>query len=296
MLWLVFALLWKLFWAISNILEKYTVDKISKWAYDYLFYSAIFELLFSFVIYMFFDVSFSVLAIISGILLVSAIFFYVKALEDAELSAVIPLFETIPIFVLIISYVVFGKTITDTQFLAFVIILLGWIIVSTNFSYLKKLKVDKSFFLMLFASFLYALVFSISDFVVWNTNVATVAFWEWIWFFIWTLFFFFLKKSREEIISWIKDFSWKKFYLFWFSNSFDKLWMITTYKAFSLVSNPALVSVLWWIQAFLVLVFTSILSVFYPNIIKENIETKIIIQKIIWIVFIFIGIYILYMF
>jgi uncharacterized membrane protein len=68
------------------------------------------ELIFSLIAYIFFDVDFSLisyLAILSGVALVSANYYYVKAIEKADVSLIIPLFNSIPIFVLIISYFVF---------------------------------------------------------------------------------------------------------------------------------------------------------------------------------------------
>jgi len=148
---------------------------------------------------------------------------------------------------------------------------------------------------MLLSSFLFSIIFIVWDYVVKNTNVATVTFWEWIWIFVSTLFFFFYKKTRDEIIEWIKDFSFKKLLAYIWISWFDKLWFITTYKAFSLAPTPALVYVIEWVQPFILLVLTTILTIFFPNVIKENIEKKVILQKIIWMVIIFVGIYILYL-
>jgi uncharacterized membrane protein len=286
------------FFAITSILDKYTVDKVSKWVYDFLFYSSFFELLFSLIAYIFFDVNYSLISyfsLFSWIFLVYATYFYVKAIEKVDVSLVIPLWNSIPIFVLIISYFVFWKQISLLQFVGFIIVLFWAIIISTEWNFLKKFKINSAFYLMLWASFLYSLLFSISDFVVWKTNVATVAFWEWIWFFLWVLIFLFFKQSRTEIILWLKDFWFRKNSLFLSNNIFDKLGMITSYKAFSLAPNPWLVSVIWWIQSFIVLFFTIILSLFFPKIIKENIEKKVLVQKIIWMLIIFVGIYVLYL-
>ena len=206
-----------------------------------------------------------------------------------------PTFNFIPVFLLLISYFVFDKEITQYQLFAFSIIFIWGLVLSIQKDSFDKFKLNKWIYFGILWSLLFALLFSISDYVVSKTNVATVAFFEWFWFAIWCLFLLFFKKGRREIILWLKDTSFNKLYLFMWNNVFDKLWMITTYKAFSLAPNPAFVSVVWWVQSFIILIFTIVLSIFFPKIILEERKKEVIIQKSIWIIIMFIWIYILYL-
>ena len=140
MSWLVFALSGPVLWAISTHLDKYLVERYFK---DtdvavLVVFTALIGLLLMPVIVAFDptvlarDAVSVALMMLSGILYMGAILFYLRALQGHEASVVAPFFQASPLFGYVLAYVVLGETLTGTQLLGGLLIVAGVLFVSVR--------------------------------------------------------------------------------------------------------------------------------------------------------------------
>jgi drug/metabolite transporter (DMT)-like permease len=138
--WLVFALSGPVLWAISTHLDKYLVERYFK---DtdvavLVVFTALVGLLLMPVIALFEPAVFArdaisiALMMLSGILYMGAILFYLQALQGHDASVVAPFFQASPLFGYGLAYVVLGETLTGTQIFGGLLILAGVLSVSVR--------------------------------------------------------------------------------------------------------------------------------------------------------------------
>lgn len=292
MYWILFSLLAPLFWATSNLLDKYLLDKRVRSMVDYVFFSSIGSLLVIIVLlikgYGSASPELIIWSMLAGLLGNIAYILYYHALGEDDTSSVVPLFQLIPIFVFIIGWIFFDEILTKTHIVAFIIMFIGGVILSTDFS--EKIKVRKSFWLMLGSSLLLGIDISFADQAAEIGSVASVILYSSIGFALVIPLMFIYKPWRIEIKDALKESRAKK-YLFFFTNDIvDLSGGIFSVIALSLAPAAALVTVVEAVQPFYVLILIFISSQFFPKFVKENFEKKVILQKIIGILIISIGI------
>jgi drug/metabolite transporter (DMT)-like permease len=138
MSWLVFALCGPILWAISVHLDKYLVERYFKDAdvIVLLIFTALMGLVLMPIIAFFQPDVFRVgstavvLMTLSGILYMTGITFYLRALQGHEASMVAPFFQSSPMFGYVLAYLVLGETLTGRQFLGGALIVAGVLSVS----------------------------------------------------------------------------------------------------------------------------------------------------------------------
>lgn len=159
--WILLALLAPLSWGLTNIFDKVLYEKYVK---DSLSLSVILGLVDVFmVVGLYFAVGFAPVdlqyhaALFGiGILYVGLIFLYVKALSMQETSRVIPVMQSAPVFVLLISAVFFHENLQLHQYLAFFLMLSGGVLISIKRG-AGMVRLSVSFWLILLASFIVAI-------------------------------------------------------------------------------------------------------------------------------------------
>jgi drug/metabolite transporter (DMT)-like permease len=138
MSWLVFALCGPVLWAISVHLDKYLVERYFKDAdvIVLLIFTALMGLVLMPIIAVFDPGVFRggmtamVLMTLSGILYMTGITFYLRALQGHEASMVAPFFQSSPMFGYVLAYFVLGETLTGRQLLGGALIVFGVLSVS----------------------------------------------------------------------------------------------------------------------------------------------------------------------
>jgi drug/metabolite transporter (DMT)-like permease len=138
MSWLYFALAGPVLWAISTHLDKYLVEryfKTSNVAVMLVFTSLAGLVLMPFIWWFAPTVtagdSISIgLIMVSGLLYMGALFFYLKALQEQEASVVAPFFQASPLFSYGLGYVVLGETLSTMQLAGGAMIVAGTLMVS----------------------------------------------------------------------------------------------------------------------------------------------------------------------
>jgi drug/metabolite transporter (DMT)-like permease len=136
--WLAFALCGPILWAISVHLDKYLVERYFKNAdvIVLLIFTALMGLVLMPIIAWFEPAIFSsetlsiVLMALSGLLYMTGITFYLRALQGHEASMVAPFFQSSPLFGYILAYFILGETLTPRQLLGGALIVTGVLFVS----------------------------------------------------------------------------------------------------------------------------------------------------------------------
>ena len=215
------------------------------------------------------------------------------ALEKFDVSRVMTTIGAIqPVIILILTWIFWGTVITGINFLAFVFLLVGSIIISTE----KKYKITNDYLLLvLLSSLLFSLDYVFSKLVFSQQPFLQGLIWMRIFSFLFALFFLFDKSLRKQIFSKKKVVNKKTGLLFFFTQSAGGLANILQSFAISLVpiSYLAIISSLRGIQYVFLFLITLFFSFFFPVIFKEDISKKVIIQKTIAIVLIVSGLAIL---
>jgi drug/metabolite transporter (DMT)-like permease len=140
--WVVFAFCGPVLWAISVHLDKYLVERFFKQtdvAVMLLFTAFVGLLLLPFI--WLFQPSVTALSLgdmaligFAGILYMSAILLYLRALQREEASVVAPYFQAGPLFGYVLAYLVLGEALSGRQMAGGVMILIGAVIVSVRFA------------------------------------------------------------------------------------------------------------------------------------------------------------------
>lgn len=295
------ALIAPLLWAISNLFDKYALEKVSRGVYDFLFFGTIGAFFMGVVtlsVVGLDDISWlSLYPIVAGFLVQASYIFYSYALQEEDASYVVPLYITYSIVVLVVGPL-FGETVTVIQFLSFVIVFIGAMIISLKeLSFNFRLKNYRKGALLMIPAILlisFAFLFTAKSLEV-NSFTDTFIY-DLIGFSIGGLCLCIVPKWRKEILRGIQTARLSKYSLFFINDIFDMGGHLIYKYALFLAPSAGLVAVLNGIQPFYVLLLGAILTIFFPAFIKENISRKEIIQKLIGAMIIFIGILVLHVF
>ena len=158
MSWLIFAFSGPVLWAISTHLDKYLVERYFK-------HSDV-ALLLLFTAFMgiavlpfiaFFEPSAVALPagsialiVLSGVLYMCGLLFYLRAIQSEEASVVAPLFQAAPLFGYVLAYFVLGERLSAMQMAGGGMIIAGTLIVSTRFD--RSVRVFKARLVLLMLS------------------------------------------------------------------------------------------------------------------------------------------------
>ncbi len=143
MSWLIFAFSGPVLWAISVHLDKYLVDRFfkdSNVAVLLVFTAWVGLLLLPFIWFFEPDVaapgaaSIAVI-MLSGILYMGAMLFYLRALQAEEASIVAPFFQISPLFGYVLAYLVLGETLSGRQMAGGALIIAGALFVSLKLGF-----------------------------------------------------------------------------------------------------------------------------------------------------------------
>lgn len=303
MSWFFIALIGPFLYALTNYIDKILLEKYFKKSgigTILIFSSLVSVVALPFFLFMdgtVLDVSLRNILIlaIKGMMGVGVLWCYLIALRDEETSVVIVFYQLVPVLASILGYFILGEVLTYMQIIAMAIIILGTTIIAFEIDSDNHFKLRKKSTIipMLGASFLWASGGTIFKFVALEENLWRSLFWETSMLALSGVgIFIFIRSYRENFISALK------------SNSKNILSLNTLNESIYISGNVAvayayllapvgLVLLMESFQPIFVLIIGVILTVFFPKIIVEKIETKHIWQKVIAIVITGVGTYLL---
>jgi len=251
-----------------------------------------------------------------GLFLITLIFLY-KALHQSEATRVVPIVGALtPIFSFLFTYIFLGETLSERKILAFLILIIGGVLISvkqTRFYVFKEVinKFKEKFGEVLgeihaeyrptkrlivnstASALLFSLYYVLIKYI-YNTQPFIGGFvWSRLGSFIGVILILFMPVWRKNIIKHQKGQKSPKNLIFFLSvRLLAALAFILLNWAISL-GNVALVNSLQGIQFLFLMLLVLFLSRYYPKILKEELEGGVLFQKIIGAVLISIGLYML---
>jgi len=246
-----------------------------------------------------FEISFLqvVILIVMGVLSTLAILSYLLALEDEEATVVMPFFQTIPIFSLILGFLFLGETITKLQIIGMFVIIAGSIVLSLELDEVNNFRFKtKAVLLTLMSAFLFTFNGIIFKKITPENYFWSSIFWENVGIILGGFLLFFISNECRKSFRWITE-----------KNKKTALMLNVTRGVISLVGNisieyalllapVALVLLADSYEPIFVLVWVIILSFVFPKIFREKLIRKGIIKEAISILIICFGTTLIFMF
>lgn len=232
--------------------------------------------------------------LLTGVLWMAPFFLYFKALESEESTKIALLCSLTPVFTLVLSRLILNEQLLANQFFAFASLLLSGVLASIDTNTNGKIKISKAFWLLLCATFCWALsdvlfkkyepFFEKGLFSAMNIDLLgglIVAF-----------FMLLIPKLKEKILTPLKNLNGKVWGMIAASYSLGIIGSIVFAYALTL-GKASLTGVLLGIQPLFAFIFSIILSKFSTDFSKENTSKKAMLLKLSSFVLSIIGIVLL---
>lgn len=292
MLWLIVTISAYLILAIVSLVDKYLLVGPIPNPKVYTFYigtlGILVLILTPFVGFYIPEFSQIILSLLAGAFFIYGIFWLNSALRLFEASRVIPAIGGIlPIFTFLLIYIFSkGTKIFKTwEFLAFILLVLGSILIT----YEKAKKISlKSFKISVVAAFFFALSFVLAKYVYLVQPFWSGYLWIRIGGFLMAISFLFTKEVRNELFKLKINLPKKTAAIFLLNQAVGASANILQNWAIALAPliGVAIINALQGVQYLFLLIFAFLLSLKFPQILKEEISRQILLQKIIAILLI----------
>ena len=257
------------------------------------------------------------LDLLGGFLFLVTLVVWYKALHQSEATRVVPVVGAlIPIFSFILSFIFFGESFSERQFLAFAILIIGGVLVSVKQTkiYLYK-EVSEKFrgifgdiFGLVHAEFrptrrlivnsiasalLFAMYYVLMKYIYSEQPFIGGFVWSRLGTFIGVLLMLFVSDWRRKILEGQRGQKSPKNMLFFLGvRLFAAAAFILLNWAISL-GNVAMINALQGVQFLFLILLVLLLSKKFPNILEEEMGGGVMFQKIMGIVLVSLGLYIL---
>lgn len=289
------ALLAYLLLALHGVVDKFLLNKAIRRPIAYTFYSGtttvFILLLIPFGARMLYGWDLAA-ALSAGVAFLFAMYFLYSGIQKTSVSRILPIQGgLVPLFTYLLAHWLLGDTLTASQTIAFAFLTVG--------STLIAIKSDKqgrwqtqALWDATCAAFLFALSLVLSKHVFDQSNLVTGLVWSRVAMFTTAFAFLLFKPARAAIFKTPKEAGKNNAVLFYFVRLIGALAGFLQNYAIS-IGSVVIVNALQGLQFGFVLALTSVLSIYYPRILKEQITAKILALKIFAIVLITTGLVIL---
>lgn len=304
MTWFFVALIGPFLYALTNHIDKILLEKYFKQGGvgTLLLFSSLLSVMALPVLYSIepniLDVSFlnAFFLVIIGVLDLLVLFCYFMALKDDEASIVIVFYQLVPIFGLLLGYLILDEVLTQLQLIAMAIIILGTTIISFEIDQENNFKLrGATVGYMLAACFFWALEATMFKMVALEENLVQSLFWNSaVLVVLGVILLTCVKTYRLHFIEALRK---NSVAIINVNVTNEVLYTLGNVAlAFAALLAPiALILLMESFQAFFVLAIGVFLTIFFPKISAEDIRLKNIIQKLIAIIITGIGTYILFL-
>jgi drug/metabolite transporter (DMT)-like permease len=239
-----------------------------------------------------------IFCLVAGAMYILAILTMYEGLERYEVSRIIPAIGGfVPIFTLLITYFFFKESLSFINLIAFILLVLGSVIIT--YDPLKKVPF-KSLKLSILAAILLSVAFVMSKYAYIRLDFWVGFIWIRIGVFTSSIFFLFNKGVRSDVFAKKAGFNLKTGIFFIFNQVLGAGAFILQNWGIALASLAFLpfINALQGLQYLFLFILTILMSVFLPKWsqkigLKEIINKRIVLQKSFAIVLILIGLIIL---
>lgn len=295
MTWLYLALLAPLFWSLSNIVDKFAISHITSNCISFIFLLSIGNIFFAGAIYAYFqptDLDFYMAAIniCSGLAIFLQYFAYSYSLEDMDVSVVIPIHQSEPIFVLAASILIFHAIPTSWQVAGFAMIVVGILILCMSRQTIRGLGHPRHVVVLLVSAFFGAVSTVISDEILQLKSLESVLIFNFAGYSLGGMLLLLVPKWRRLITNDLKTLNFKQLGIFGVTNIFDVGGYVFFMAALAAGGGAALVSVVVSIHPLFVLALGFLTTKLFPKFIAEDIAPGGVVRKFLSIVIIVVGV------
>ncbi len=290
--WLVFALLCPAFWGLNNVFYKFLMTKKFRSYFSMLSFMGFVDLFFAVVIYLVTPASFVfpyvLFAMVVGLMPLLGFWFYSKALMVEEISRITPLFQFIPIFVVLLSVIFLNEILSAQRYFGVAIIIIASILISYRNSTSGK-SFSAALKFMIPFSVVLAVHAILEKFLLSHIDYWSVFFWNILGSFCGVLFLLtFFSKPRREFTEAVTAVGKRAFFVVFAGEGVYFLGTICWLIAASM-GYVSLVSALAGLQHFFVFIYVLLSSLFVPHHLKEEMTRGVIALKISAIALMFAG-------
>ncbi len=229
-------------------------------------------------------------AFFAGVTFIVALLFFFRALSMDNASTVVPFLGAVqPVFIFAFSFLFLTERLTENQIWAFVLLLLGGVIISYEKETKKNAKIHHlSLILALGAAFVFAVSSVLMKYVYLHQTFISGFFWSRLGAAIFAFSFLFFPSLRKKISA-VSDKTRKSTRLLFIGNQvFGALGFVLLNYAISLAS-ATLISALQGVQYVFLFLLVIFLSRWHPKILKEKLTGAIVAQKTVAILIIAAG-------
>jgi drug/metabolite transporter (DMT)-like permease len=290
--WLLLAFLAPVLWASCNVIDKFLLEKHIKNPISYqlmgmLVYTPII-ILFPILLPISFAYPLFLLGFAIGLIDISAVLLYCKALTLEEASRVVPLSYLNTLFVLPLAYLFFEEVLSLQKYFGIILLLAGSILISYKKIELNKWKISSALRIILVLAALWAFVNVLDKYALQFMNYYSLIFWGTIGYSTAVLFLLSMKRLRQNFFRDFHRMNKKLLSVRILSLIFYYIGLVFFLSALN-SGFVSLVSGIISIQPFITFLYTTTLTLLAPNIIEERIDKSIITLKLIAILFVFFG-------
>ncbi len=301
--WFLFALAGPFLYAVTNYIDKLVLERYFKQGGvgAILIFSSLFSALALPLLYAFDQTVFQVSAVhmlalaVVGVLNALVLFFYLKALQDEEVSVAIVFYQLVPVFAYGLGYLILGETLTIMQLTAMVVVIVGTSIVSFEIDSDNRFSLrSRTVGYMVLASLCWALGAVVFKAVALEEQVVRSLFWENLMLAIIGVgLLMFVRPYRKHFCIAFRENSRAILSL----NALNETIYVAAniVMAFAYLLAPvSLVLLANSYQAVFALLIGVVLTIFFPRLAVEKVKIRHIMQKVLAIVVTAVGTYLLF--
>lgn len=295
MTWVYLSLMAPLLWSLSNLIDKFAINNITSNYISFIFLLSIGNIFFAAIIYATVpptDIALTTatLNILSGLAIFMQYFAYSYSLESMDVSIVIPIHQSEPLFVLIASVFLFNAIPTLWQAGGFFFITGGILLLCVSGKTLNGLGQKKHILMILVSAFFGAASTVISDEILRLKSLESVLLFNFLGYALGGFLLLLIPHCRKLIVRDLKQLNLRQFGVFGVTNTFDVGGYIFFMAALSAGGGAALVSVVVSIHPLFVLLFGFIATRYFPSFLTEDIAPTSMSRKITSILVIVFGV------
>jgi drug/metabolite transporter (DMT)-like permease len=293
--WFAFALLAPAFWGLNNIFYKFLMTKKFQGYYSMIVYINFIDMVFAGIVCAVSPISlqlpYAVFAMLVGVIPVFTFWFYSKALQVEEISRITPMFQFIPIFVVVLSMVFLGEILSAQKYLGIALIVATSLLVAYRKS--ENGGVLSSAFKWMLPYCVIISVYNVfSKYLLAYLDSWSVYFWMMVGSFFAVLVMLGFSRPRKEFSETVKRDGKRTFVS---ALTCEGLYFLGTICSLFAMSGGyvSIVTALSGLQYFFVFLFMVALSLFAPQFLEEEIHRKAVVLKAGSGLLLFIGTWIL---
>jgi uncharacterized membrane protein len=295
MLWIVLALLSHFFWGLGNVADKYFLENKIKNPYVYLVWMVLLGLM-ALIVIPFVDFYIPSLDLMIWLVVAGALYFYgglpyVRAVQIEEVTRINVWWGLIPVFAMIIEWLILGRTFTISELVAFGILLIGAVVASVHLIK-NTARLSKAAPLMAMATLAFAIYAVIFSYVTQAVPFMVGFVWISIIMAICSLTLFFFQSFRTAFVQEVKNIKRGTGAILVLVAMIERVGGLFNQWALSL-SAAALVFAFEGSQIIFVFLMVFLISLFQPKAMREELDFRNVLLKIVAMILMVVGIVVL---